>query len=451
MSKPQTSFPTSFVQCALTALMPMLLTGCLDWSGDVARYHQILDASQTTTRPIFNATSQLTLVRALQLANADNEAIASSGENYIQALAQKMAQAGTFLPTLSLAPSYSLTNTNAGTSYSTSVPLTATANGSLSNVSTLQSAEQTALQQAQLVLDERETVLLLVVESYYTAVKSERQAAVYENSVKLKAEKVRDQEARLNLGNARPLDLAQSQADLAGTHASLTQARTDAANARSALARLIGVPAVTAPLTDAYVPPADIPALEQWQQRAVISRQDLLAAARLVAAARLSLDAAIRQYFPSVTINFEYFLHTDPASAQNWTGALSANVPIFSALTIEAGIRKAWSVYRQAGLAESQTRRQVIDDVNQSFENLQNNRRRIQDLQTQVEAAQRACDLSQREYQLGAVSNLDRLTQEDALLTARLNLISESLSEKTSSLSLLRSAGQLGLIIHVND
>lgn len=440
--------------CAALMLAVSLLAGCLNWSGDVDRYRQVLDGPRPATRPAFDVAGELSLLHALHLANVDNEAIASRGEDYIQALAEKMRQAGSFLPTLSLVPSHSISNSDGvgasggGTDHQTSVPLNVSANGSLTNVSNLQVAGKTAEQRAELLLNERETVLLQVVNAYYIASRSEHQAEVLEYSIKLKTEQVRDQEARLKLGNAKPLDMAQSQADLAGTRASLTQARTDAANARSALARLIGVARVAGQLTDAYALPDDVPDIDQWQQLAGAARQDLIAAARSVESARLGLDAAIRQYFPSVTINFNYFLHSDPASVQNWTGAISANVPIFSALAIEADIRKAWSVYRQAGIIESQTRRQVIDELNQSFQNLQNSRQKIKDLQTQVDAARRALELSERAYQLGAVSNLDRLTQQDYLLRARLNLLDEQFSEKANYLSLLRSAGQLGSVVH---
>ena len=124
-------------------------------------------------------------------------------------------------------------------------------------------------QRAQLLLNERETILLQVAQSYYTVLRAERQADVYVNGLKLKAEKVRDQELRLKLGNVKPLDLAQSQADLAGTRARLTQSQTDAANARSALARLMGVPAVAGPLVDAFEPPAEVGGVDLWRERAL--------------------------------------------------------------------------------------------------------------------------------------------------------------------------------------
>ncbi|HWE04630.1 MAG TPA: TolC family protein [Tepidisphaeraceae bacterium] len=440
-------------------------SGCTNWSGDVGQYREILGRDRAVAPAAFESADALTLIAALRLADADNETIASRGEDYIQALAEKMRQAGTFLPTISLAPSYSLANGAAvstvglpgtiqqlvggssGTVHQFTVPLNASITGSLANAANWQAAGRTAEQRAQLLLDERETILLQVVQSYYAVLKAERQSAVYESSLRFKAEKVRDQEARLRLGNVRPLDLAQTQADLAATRVSLVQSRSDSSNARSALARLIGVRSINGPLSDAFDPPADVPTLDQWQRQAPAARQDLIAAARAVAAARFSLEAAIREYFPSVTINFSYFLYNDPATLEKWSSVFSPNIPIFSALAIEADIRKAWSVYRQAGLLQTQTWRQVVDDVNQNFQNLQGSREKIADLQVEVEAAQRAFELSERAYQLGSVSNLDRLTQQDNLLSAQLNLVSEQFNEKSNYLGVLRSVGRLSSVL----
>jgi outer membrane protein len=459
----------------------LLLPGCI-FDKDVSKYRAVLDGPHQATMPAYDADQPLPLVRALQLANADNEAIGITGENYIQALAQKMKDAGNFLPTLSLAPAYSLAkggsnagftiggtttgtggttttggstaaqsvvvgSSSGGLSHDFSVPLGASMTGSLSNVSTLQAQGQTVDQRALLLLDERETILLQVVTSYYTCLKDERQVAVYESSVKFKAEKVRDQEARLKLGAVKPLDLSTSQSDLASTRVSLIQARTDARNARSALARLMGVSEVRGPLVDAFAPPAEVPDLEQWQVKAKEHRQDLLAAVRANEADRLLVEAAIREYFPSVTINFNYFLYNDPISSQVWTAGLTGNVPIFSALSIEADVRNAWSVYRQSGLALSQTFRQVSDDVNEGVANLQNSRDKIRELNIEVSAAQKAADLAERSYQLGSESNLDRLTQQDNFLTAQLNLVSEQFNEKSNYLNLLRASGSLGTVL----
>ena len=69
------------------------------------------------------------------------------------------------------------------------------------------------------------------------------------------------------------------------------------------------------------------------------------------------------------------------------------------------------------------------------------------ELRVEVAAAQKAVDLAERAYQLGGDTNLDRLTQQDSLLTAQLNLVSEQFSEKSSYLSLLRASGALASVL----
>lgn len=440
------------------------LSGCVDHRGDVSLYHSILEPANAAPTA-YDIASPLSLHDALRRAEADNETIASRGEDYIQALAEKMRDAGTFLPTISLDPQYTLshnsqnvggtfiTSGSSGTvqqtggqgrlAHNISAPLAANFTGSLANVSTLQAATWTVEQRAQLLMDERQAILLSVAQSYYTALRAERQATTFETSLKVKAEKVRDQEARRRLGAVRPLDVAQSQADFASTQVSLIQAQTDAYNARSALARLMGVPSVDGTLTDDFVPPTKIESLDDWRRAGNAQRNDLRAARSATAASRLKVEAAIREYLPTVTINFDYFLYNDPRSGTLWTNGVSAHVPIFSALTIEADIRSAWSQYRQAGLLESQTARQVRDDINENYRTFLSSRQQVERLTVEVAAAQNAYDLAERAYQLGSDSNLDRLTQQDALLTAQLNLLSEEFSVKSSYLGLLRASGKL--------
>src|SRR5208282_4913781 len=103
-------------------------------------------------------------------------------------------------------------------------------------------------------------------------------------------------------------------------------------------------------LVDDFETPASVAPLDAWQLQGFNNRQDFIAAAKATESARLKVDGAIREYFPSVTINFNYFLYNDPTSTQVWTNGITGNLPIFSALSIEGDVRAAWSVYRQAGL-----------------------------------------------------------------------------------------------------
>jgi outer membrane protein len=273
--------------------------------------------------------------------------------------------------------------------------------------------------------------------------KSEKSADVLANSLTYQAERVRDTEAKVRLGISRPLDLAQSRSDLAGTKVSLTQAHTDVRNGRATLAFMIGIPVVDGPLSDRYIVPAGVDNLDAYLQAGQFNRQDLLAACHAEQAAKQNVTAAVGEYFPSVQFDPSYILAQSPGGGPLWSLLFSANVPIFSAGKIEADVRTAWSVFRQAALAESNVRRQVVQDVRTSYEDFTGSTQKLKDLRDEVAAADDALKLSDRSYQLGSATNLERLSSLDTLLNAQLQLASEQFNQKLYYLQLLRMTGLL--------
>src|SRR5690242_3491175 len=84
-----------------------LAAGCkVNEDKEVAKYREVVDGP--TSRPVeFTAGDPLPLETALSLATTNNERIGIGGENYLQALIDKDRAAASFLPTVSLIPSYS--------------------------------------------------------------------------------------------------------------------------------------------------------------------------------------------------------------------------------------------------------------------------------------------------------------------------------------------------------
>jgi outer membrane protein TolC len=295
-----------------------------------------------------------------------------------------------------------------------------------------------------LLLDAQAAVLLDVARTYYQVLRSERSVAVLLASLATQDERVRDIRARQKAGIARPLDTAQTEAQAAATRVSLIAAQNDVATGRSTLSFLLGVPANDSPLVDEAQLPQAAPSLAALQDQAARQRQDLSAAVQALEAAKLSVNAAIAQYYPSVTLNVNYFLSRQSTPTESdWNYLLSANLPIFSAGLIEANVRQAWSLLRQAKLSETQVRRQVVQDVEVACQNFQASRDRLKELQVQLAAAEEALRQAEQSYRVGLATNLERLTAQDALLSAQLQLASERYNQKVFYLNLLRAAGAL--------
>ena len=367
-----------------------MLAGCsVNQQQEISEYRKVLDQAAVvpTTAPAAAAT--LTLQQALQLANRNSDTLASTGEDYLQAIIARNRAASAFLPTISVAPNYSLNDNGVGgTADSTTVTgsgqgmggtsdsTTVTGSGQMNifnggqDLANLRQAAATIEQRRELPLDEQAKLLLNVVSTYHEIMKNERQARVYEVSIKYQEERVRDTEARVRLGAAKPLNMAQSRSELAATRVSLTQSMLDASNGRTTLAYLIGLPAVENALSDDLTIPDAPGDLAPFMGTALKSRRDLEAARHATEAARQSVTAAFAQYYPSVSVNFDYLLYHHPDEGGLWSGAISANIPIFSAGRIEADVRTAWSQYRQAGLHEADLRKQIVMEVRQAYENL---------------------------------------------------------------------------------
>ncbi|MCE9589084.1 MAG: TolC family protein [Planctomycetes bacterium] len=437
--------------CTLAlALIP--LAGCeIDQKQEVATYRKIVDTDAPAQLNRLAPGEPLTLEHALALANRDNERVDIEGENYLQAIIAKKRVVAEFLPTISVAPTFIANHRISGPParhHSLDVPI----EGGYGDFNTIRSVEDyrraaaTIDQRLALLLDLKATVLLGVVQSYYQVLRTEQQVVVLRNSLAVQEERVHDVEAQIEAGTGRPLDLAQARAQAASTRVLVVQAVGDTKIARDVLAFLIGAPTVDGPLDDRFVVPEQIAPQESYELRALEHRQDLIAAQQAVLAARHGVDSAFAQYYPSVSINLDYFMYRETVpTASLYTALLQANIPIFTSGRIHEDVRAAWSVFRQAKLTESLTRRRVLQEVKAAHQDLFTSIDRLRELAVQVKAAQDAFEQSVDLVKFGRATNLERLVAQDQLLTAQLQFTSETFNNKSAYLNLQRVAGLLGI------
>ena len=214
-------------------------------------------------------------------------------------------------------------------------------------------------------------------------------------------------------------------------------------NSRYALALLIGASAVNGSLTDQLQLPQQSASEEDLIDAARQNREDLKATRAQIEASVNLLREAWSQYFPSVSLNFQYFLSRQSFPSEvDWTSTLQFNFPVFSAGLIHEDVRTAWSLLRQSLLAHSYLQRQIEQQVKTALENLQNMKTQVHDIKVQVEAARQFKQRADYAYNAGTAVNLDRLIAENQLLQARLDLTQAEMAEKVFYLDLLREIGQ---------
>lgn len=457
--------------CALCAIAAILLTGCVNQRAEIAKYRNILNADVTGEIPPLETGQRLTMLHALLLANQDNENLMIRGENFIQAMNDKDRAFAQFLPTISFGPNYTiLDNSEAkstaagGTSQAVGTfggfkpigktlrrfeaPVVGAGNlfRGFRDVAALESTKWTIEQQRQLMLDAQATLMLDVAESYYQVLRLEALIGVLKKSLLAQQERVRDAQGKLNAGVGRPLDLAQAEAQVASTRVQMEQARGDLANARTLLAFLIGAKAVTGPLVDDYSVAANPQNIEDLLFQAWSNREDYKAAKAVVEAAIHNVDAAIGEYYPSVTLNVTgYLFRENFTDASKWTALLQVNLPLFSAGVIEADVRTAWSKLRQAALEESLLRRQIEQEVRTRHQNLLTSTSKLRELDSEIKAAAEAYRQAQAETRAGTGIFLNEITAQTVLLNSELDLANEVFNRKVIDLDLRRATGTLKL------
>jgi outer membrane protein TolC len=430
----------------------VFVSGCaIDQKKEIATYRQVIDANKPSPATIA-PDRVVTLTDALMLAVQNEERLSLQGETYLQALISKDEAFANFLPTLSLSSGFSYQSQGAVfPRHSQGLDVTAPGQWNLFNgfrdYHTYKAAEQTIEQQKQLVLDLEQTVLLDVAQAYYTVLTSEQSVEVLGNSLEAQAANVKTLNEQFRVGAARRLDVAQAESQASQTRVELLQSQADVRNGRAMLAFLVDAPVRDNPLRDDFQPPEMVPSLQDWIDQAEAGRQDLLAAQAAVRAARHNVEVAFGQYYPSVTLNTGYDIYERPFQPGSfWSALFDLNLPIFTGGLIHAQVRQAWSQFREAALTESQLTRQIDQDVQVAFVNLDLARSELSELETQVVAARDEYYLAEMLYKNGGGTYLNVQQAQATLLSTQLQLTTEQFAGKTAYFNLLRTAGKLSFV-----
>jgi outer membrane protein TolC len=443
------SFFRRIARSSAGGLICLLAAGCaIDQKKEIATYRQVIDGNKPA--PVAIAPDRIvTLTDALMLGIQNEEQLSVQGENYLQALLAKDKAFAAFLPTVSLSAGWGYQSSGAiqaGRQQQPSLTVPGTWNffNGFRDYYSVKSADQSIEQQKQLVFDLEQTVLLDVAQSYYQVLTSEQSVEVLANSLKAQQANVKTLEEQFKVGAARRLDVAQAESEASATRVTLLQAQADVRTGRAMLAFLVDAPILNNPLRDDFEPSSAVGPLNGWIAGAEAVRQDLLAADAAVRAARYNVKVAFGQYYPSVALNTDFDIYTRPfQNATLWDTILSFNIPLYTGGLIRAEVREAWSQYRVAALNQEQLKRQIDQNIQIAYVDLNLAHDELAELQTQVLAARDEFYLAQMLYKNGGGTYLNVLQAQATLLSTQLQLTTEQFAQKTAYFNLLRTAGKL--------
>lgn len=248
------------------------------------------------------------------------------------------------------------------------------------------------------------------------------EAAILERTISTRQDALRIADERLASGLTSELDVQRAKSDVASDQADLFSVMRARGELENGIATLTGQPASN--LVLARVPlerhPPGVPV--GLPSTLLERRPDVASAERSVAAANARVGVAVAAFYPDVRLTgatgFETANLGDIFAGQSliWSVGPSITVPIFEGGRNSANLQNARAQYEET---VNRYRAQVLtafQEVENALVDLHTLAGQANAQDVAVTAARRALELSQQQYEKGAVSFLDVLDAERTLL-----------------------------------
>lgn len=294
--------------------------------------------------------------------------------------------------------------------------------------------------------DTEQTILLQVVNAYANVLRDKQFVVLAKNNVRLIREQLRAAEDRFEVGEVTRTDVSQARARLAQSESALAAQEGALARSFQLYGRIVGAP----PGDLAELPPLPQfpPTLADGVQEAMDSHPAIAAARYDEEQSRSDIAVAQGVLLPTVTLSGSVSYSEDQSAALS-SGITSAQVqvqariPLYQGGAAYAGVRRAQAVQSQRVGQIHEITRQIREQVENAWTDLEASRIAIRAGRQQVAASQLAFDGVREEAKLGARTTLDVLDAEQELLNARTNVVASLRDEYVAGFSLLAALGRL--------
>lgn len=367
-----------------------------------------------------------------------------------EAKAQLLSAKLAFLPALTLSPQGTLTSTDGSKTVKTyELPLQASWEidlfGSLRNAK--KGAQATLLQQQAYQQAVRSELIASIANHYYSLLMLDEQIDISSSTVEVWKDQVRLMEAKLKVGEENENAVTQARAslyELEATHNDLLRQQREAENS---LCTLLGMTCRTVgrgKLSEQVFP-------ETFQMgvplRLLARRPDVVQAEMTLASAYYSVNQARSAFYPNLTLT----------GSAGWTNSLGQTItnpggwilsavasltqPIFNRGKLISNLRVSKDEEQIALLGYKQTLLEAGQEVNDALYAVSSVRRTLDSHRKQCQELERSIVTAEALYRTGNATYLELLSARQALLSARLNVVTDGFTYCQSVISLYNALG----------
>jgi outer membrane protein len=417
--------------------------------------------ARMATTPVLADTMEAALVRAYQnnpQLNAQRALVRATDENVPQALS---GYRPTVAVTASVGSQYSdsLTNTPGFVGTIERVPLAGT-NAPRSAQATItqtlfngqQTGNRTRAAESQVSAAREglrtleQTVLLAGATIYMDYLRDSAIVEVQRSNTRVLEETLKQTQDRFNVGEVTRTDVAQSEAQLAAGRTQQLTAESNLVTTRANFRRIIG----NEPEQLAAATPVDrfLPAtLGRAVDVGLTENPNVTAAMYGIDVSFLNVKVAEGALFPTVTLQASvqqaYESTLSLYRSFNASATAQVAVPIYQGGAEYSLIRQSKETVAQQRLNLEQVRDQTRATIAQAWGQLQAAKSQVASAQSQVSASEVALNGTREEARVGQRTTLDVLNAQQALVNARVALVTAQHDRVVASYNVLASVGRL--------
>jgi outer membrane protein len=415
--------------------------------------------------PVLADTIEAALVRAYQnnpQLNAQRAQVRSTDENVPQALSGYRPKVAV---TASAGYQYTDVNTTAGGTptqivrtevHGANAPRSIGATVSQTLFNGQQTANKTRAAESQVsaareglrVLEQ--TVLLSAATIYMDYLRDSAIVEVQKSNVRVLEQTLKQTKDRFNVGEVTRTDVAQSEAQLAAGNTQLLTAEANLTTTRANFRRIIGdEPRALAPGSpvDRFLPPSLTGAVEL----SLTQNPNVTAAMFGIDVSYLQVKVNEGALFPTVTLqtsvqqSYEQTMTIFRSFGASTVAQLS--VPVYQGGAEYSLIRQSKETLAQQRLNLEQVRDQARANTVTAWGQLVAGKAQVQSAQAQVTASEIALNGVREEAKAGQRTTLDVLNAQQALVNARVALVTAQHDRVVASYSVLNTIGRLSPIV----
>ena len=238
------------------------------------------------------------------------------------------------------------------------------------------------------------------------------------------------------VGKMSKADLAQLTAQRASDEYNVVDAQAQMANYKLQLKQLLELTGeeefdVVIPQTTDDQALAEIPALQNVYQQALLSRPEIESSKLAIESSDLNVKIAKAGWLPSLSLSGSFSTSTNSLSSNGWSNQMKTNfstqagltlsVPLFDGRQTRTSVNKAKIQRQQAQLDLQDQQKTLYQTIEGYWLDANTNQQRFRAAQTTVESEQQSYDLLAEKFNLGLTNIIELMNGKDKLLSAQQN------------------------------